>query len=132
MTDGSPVPSPQPGSIAWTDLTVADAAGIRDFYAAVVGWKVQGIDMGGYEDFCMIPAAGQTPAAGICHARGTNADLPPVWLIYILVESVDDAVRRCADNGGSVLVQPRSMGHGRFCVIKDPAGAICGLYQQQV
>ena len=27
------------GSISWVDLTVADAPGGRDFYAAVTGWK---------------------------------------------------------------------------------------------
>jgi len=24
---------------------------------------------------------------------------------------------------------PRSLGTGRFCVIRDPAGAVCALYQ---
>ena len=29
----------QPGTIGWRDLTVPDAAKVRDFYQAVVGWK---------------------------------------------------------------------------------------------
>ncbi|MFW5947166.1 MAG: hypothetical protein ACOCUW_01630 [Gemmatimonadota bacterium] len=35
-----------PGSIAWIDLTVADAPGIRDFYASVVGWTPSPVPMG--------------------------------------------------------------------------------------
>ena len=27
------------GAISWVDLTVADAPGVRDFSAAVTGWK---------------------------------------------------------------------------------------------
>ena len=30
---------PAVGSISWVDLTVPDAPGVRDFYAAVTGWR---------------------------------------------------------------------------------------------
>ena len=60
---------PKIGHIAWTDLTVKSAAKVSDFYAAVVGWKITEVDMGGYADYGMNrPADGQT-VAGVCHAR---------------------------------------------------------------
>jgi predicted enzyme related to lactoylglutathione lyase len=34
-----PSKPPAPGAIAWCDLTVPDARKVRDFYAAVAGWK---------------------------------------------------------------------------------------------
>ena len=67
--------------------------------------------------------------AGVCHARGANADLPSQWLIYITVEDLDQSLADCEELGGEVLVQPRRMGEDRFCVIKDPAGAVCALYE---
>jgi hypothetical protein len=115
--------------IAWRDLTVKDAGMVRDFYAAVVGWKPVSVEMDGYEDFSMIAPANGEAAAGICHARGDNADLPPQWLMYIVVEDVEAAARRSADLGGKVLVRPRALGEGRFCVIQDPAGAVVALYR---
>ena len=63
----------KPGDIVWRDLTVSDATSIRDFYSAVVGWTSAGEDMGGYEDYNMIPAGSADGIAGICHARGSNA-----------------------------------------------------------
>lgn len=39
------------GSIEWRDLTVADAQQISDFYAHVVGWQKEPVDMGSYNDF---------------------------------------------------------------------------------
>jgi predicted enzyme related to lactoylglutathione lyase len=36
------------GKIGWIDLTVGDATRVRDFYAGVVGWKPEGVEMGGY------------------------------------------------------------------------------------
>jgi len=118
-----------PGAIGWIDLTVPDATGIRDFYAHVAGWKAFGLSMGGYEDFCMNAENGQT-VSGICHARGENQNMPPVWMIYITVRDLDDSVRRCLERGGKIRVEARSMGgQGRFCVIEDPAGACAGLYE---
>jgi uncharacterized protein len=119
--------TPRPGSISWQDLTVPDAEGIRDFYQAVVGWKPEPLSMGTYADFVMNGDDGGV--AGICHARGANADLPPVWLIYITVEDLDHSLDECHRRGGSIVSAPRSYGGGRYCVIKDPAGAICALYQ---
>ncbi|MDX1673526.1 MAG: VOC family protein [Longimicrobiales bacterium] len=117
------------GSVAWRDLTVADAPGIRDFYSRVVGWTASPVDMGGYSDFNMVDSEGN-PAAGICHARDGNAGLPPQWLVYILVEDVEASAERCRDAGGEVLVGPKAMGTDRLCVIRDPAGAVCALYQK--
>jgi len=119
-----------PGTIGWIDLTVADAERLRDFYADVTGWKPSPVDMGGYSDFTMtIPGSGK-PAAGICHARGGNADLPPQWLIYIRVCDLDGSVVRCREGGGTVLAGPRAMGpFGRCAVIRDPAGAVAALIE---
>ena len=62
------------GKIGWIDITVDDATGLRDFYARVVGWKPEDVGMGDYSDFNMtMPGSGE-PAAGICHARGGNAE----------------------------------------------------------
>ena len=106
-----------------------DAEAVRDFYAKVVGWDVQPVQMGEYTDFNMLPPGSTEPAAGICHARGQNADLPPHWLVYIVVEDVDESVEACVKLGGAIVSPTRGMAGGRFCVIRDPAGAVCGLYQ---
>jgi len=119
--------TPPPGAVSWQDLTVEDAGRVRDFYAAVVGWAPQPVGMGAYSDFVM--TAGTTEVAGICHARGANAGLPPIWLIYITVASLDHSLAECQRLGGSMVSAPRSYGGGRFCVIKDPAGAVCALYE---
>lgn len=119
------------GAVTWRDLTVPDAQAIRDFYADVVGWRSEPLSMGDYDDYCMLDANGQT-VAGICHARGTNSGLPAQWLVYITVENADECARRCVAKGGEVLDGPRDMGGGRFCVIRDPAGAVAALFAKAV
>ena len=119
----------EPGKIGWIDITVDDAEGLRDFYAAVAGWKPQPVDMGDYADFNMTMPDSGRPAAGICHARGSNADLPRQWMIYITVTDAEASAAACVDNGGKVLVGPKGMGGGKFAVIQDPSGAVAALYQ---
>ncbi len=116
------------GQISWADLTVDDAQGVRDFYQQVAGWTNSPVDMGGYEDFCMNAANGET-VAGICHAQGENADLPPVWLVYINVQDIEHSIAKCKSLGGKLLSGPRDVGAGVSAVIQDPAGAIVALYQ---
>jgi hypothetical protein len=116
--------------VIWQDLTVENADEVRDFYASVVGWRFAPERMGDYSDYNMIaPGTGRT-VAGICHARGVNADLPPQWLVYVAVDDVDRSAAACREHGGEVLVAPRLMGGGRLCVIRDPAGAVLALYEQ--
>ena len=116
-----------PGIVTWQDLTIEDAERIRDFYQSVAGWTSSPVQMGGYADYTML--ADGAPIAGICHARGGNTDLPPQWLIYITVDDLDHSVEECQRLGGSLVTPPRSFAGGRYCVIKDPAGAVCALYQ---
>jgi predicted enzyme related to lactoylglutathione lyase len=117
----------RPGTIAWTDLTVPDAERVERFYREVVGWRSAPVSMGEYDDFNMLPAEAEAPAAGICHARGPNAQLPPQWLIYICVSDVAASARRCVELGGKVVNGPRQMGDRSFCVVQDPAGAVAAL-----
>jgi predicted enzyme related to lactoylglutathione lyase len=118
------------GSINWADLTVPNADEVRDFYSAVVGWTPVALDMGGYSDYCMnLPESNRT-VAGVCHARGVNANLPAQWLVYINVADLDKSIQACTEKGGKVLAGPRSMGpQGRYCVIQDPAGAAAALFE---
>jgi uncharacterized protein len=119
----------RPGVVGWTDLTVDDAGAVRDFYAAVAGWTAQPVSMGEYEDYCMAPPGGN-PVAGICHRRGPNADLPPQWMIYIVVADFDASVQRVRGLGGEIISGPKgAKGEGRTCFFRDPAGAVAAIYE---
>lgn len=120
----------EPGAINWIDLTVPDAARVRDFYQQVVGWQVTPVEMGGYHDYAMTSQSGGKSVAGVCHSRGTNEGIPPVWLIYITVQNLDASTARVLELGGRVIRQPVNIGtNARYAVIQDPAGAVCALFE---
>lgn len=125
----SEIPIPPVGSIGWIDLTVPDAPQLRDFYAAVTGWRSNDVSMGDYADYSMTAEDGM-PVAGVCHARGPNAHLPPQWMIYITVADLDASIAEVRERGGALIGTIREMGGmGRYVAIQDPAGAVCSLFE---
>lgn len=119
------------GRVAWMDLTIDDATTVSKFYNKVIGWDVQGMDMGGYEDYLMNdPATGET-LAGVCHAKGVNAKIPPTWMMYVGVENLDHSLEAVKAEGGKVLGDKRGDGKGGYyCLIQDPAGAYLTLWEE--
>lgn len=126
------------GHILWTDLTVPNADEVRAFYEAVMGWTSSEVSLGEYSDFMMMapgyrprPGAGEeNVAAGICHARGVNAGMPAQWINYFGVADLDASRAKVEELGGKFVGQIRTHGASRFCIIADPAGAVCGLFEK--
>lgn len=126
--------SPDVGKIAWHDLSVDNASEVKDFYANVVGWDTDAVSMSGddgnddYQDFNVnLPGSAET-VAGICHARGSNAKLPPQWIMYVAVENSKASAAKCIELGGEIVDGPRTMGDDVYYYIKDPAGAVLAIY----
>jgi predicted enzyme related to lactoylglutathione lyase len=125
--------APRVGCIAWLDLTVSDASATCDFYRQVVGWSVQVVEMEDtgvrYVDYNMISAEGG-PAAGVCHARGVNLGLPPIWMIHLPVGDLAESLRRVREGGGKIVKETRGKDGEYACaVIQDPVGACLALVQ---
>ena len=120
---------PAIGTIGWRDITVEDAEGLRDFYQAVVGWRPEPVPMGDYSDFSMVSPETGEAVAGVCHAVGPNAELPPQWLLYVVVEDLDRSLAEVEARGGERIGQVRSMSGACYCAIRDPAGAALALFQ---
>jgi predicted enzyme related to lactoylglutathione lyase len=119
------------GCIAWLTVTVADAAATRDFYQQVVGWSAANVDLqdvaGRYTDYDMLAENG-APAAGICHARGVNERLPPVWMIHLPVGDLGESLRRVQEEGGTVIKAAEGEdGKPAYAAVQDPVGVYLAL-----
>jgi predicted enzyme related to lactoylglutathione lyase len=117
------------GKILWQDLTVENAAEIKDFYSEVVGWTTTPVSQGSHNDYNVVSKNGEV-VAGICHNKGMLADFPAQWLNYVIVEDVETCKNKCLEKGGKVLVGPAIMGKSNYIVIQDPAGAVLALMEE--
>lgn len=110
-------------------MTTENADQVSDFYAAVAGWKREAVSMGEYSDYNMTAPDG-SPAAGICHKKGVNSDIPGGWMIYIVVADLDASLAECEARGGRIVRPAQAMGPmGRYAAIQDPGGSHCMLFQ---
>ena len=114
---------------SWCDITTENAEELVNFYQSVMGWKKEAIDMGGYNDYVMMKSDG-TPIGGICHKRGVNAQYPGGWINYFTVDTLEAALKAVVEKGGKQAGEIRRHGNDSFCVIIDPSGAACALYEK--
>ena len=124
MDDYTPPPI---GTMASIENTSDNADAVREFYSSVLGWEVQTISMGDYDDYAMTAPGGEW-VAGICHRRGPNADLPGGWIPCIRVASVEQAVAAAINLGGKQRGNTREIGPGSsYAVIEDMNGSIISV-----
>jgi len=127
------------GDMAWMDLSVLNAEQVKNFYQKLFGWQSKAVNMScgdeTYVDFAMSskqtePATDNNFVTGVCHAKGANEDMPPVWLPYFLVADIELAVATVQKESGELVTEIKTMGDDKYVVIKDPSGAQCALYQK--
>jgi predicted enzyme related to lactoylglutathione lyase len=119
------------GSFEWADLTVDNTDDIRDFYSDVIGFSFSEVPMGDYNDYCMNSPTDEQTKVGICHARGQNSGIPPVWMIYFIVEDLNASIIAVEQGGGQIISDIKGNDkNGMYCFIKDPSGAACALFQK--
>lgn len=109
-------------TLGWNELTTRDAEAAKPFYAAVLGWTYETVDMGS-GDYILAQVDGRT-VAGIMPMLGDDwGDLPSHWMAYIAVDNVDSIMERTAELGGTISVPATDIPPGRFGIINDPTGA---------
>jgi hypothetical protein len=109
------------GRVSWLTLVVSDVSTTCRFYEQVVGWSTAPADIGG--GFEMRRPDGVS-AAEICHAGGENAGIPPVWILGLPVDDLEESLRLVREGGGNIIKGSTEAGHA---VIRDPVGVCIGL-----
>ena len=115
------------GQFVWYELTTPDVDAARKFSPPITGWGTQQFD----KDYTMWTTGG-APFAGIFRLgpEQRQKGIPPNWMPYIEANNVDETARKVTSLGGSVMHGPQDIPNtGRFAVVKDPQGAVFGIYK---
>jgi hypothetical protein len=76
------------------------------------------------------PVGGLVPPQG--KRKGWPSGLMPHWVSSFATADVDQAVEKAQKLGGQVLVPPTDIPQfGRAAVLKDPEGAVFGIFQRR-
>jgi predicted enzyme related to lactoylglutathione lyase len=121
----------QPGMFCWVELATTDLEGAKKFYQNLFGWGVNETPIGEGMMYAIFRYKDRDTGAAYTQMADQAAQgVPPNWLNYIAVESVDEVVGRVAGLGGTVIAPPMDvMDHGRMAVIMDPTGAAFAVWQ---
>lgn len=117
------------GRFVWHDLMTRDPAKARVFYAELMAWKINEVDMGPMGKYAML-LNGAEGLGGIMPLTGAPAQVPSHWIQYVSVEDVDAACKTAASAGGKVCVPAFDIpGIGRTAVLEDPGGAVISPFR---
>jgi len=109
--------------VVYTELQSNDPARARAFYGELLGWQTEeeATPVGPYWMF-----KGQL--AGLTAPRD---GLPAGWIPYVAVERAAAATKRARELGAEVLRDCVSIPEGTFSVVRDPTGAVIGLFESK-
>ncbi len=113
------------GKICYVQIPADDVQRSANFYKIVFGWKIKSNGAGriAFDD-------------GVNQVSGTwvTGRIPatdPSLLIYIMVDSVDDAMKNIVANGGKIVEGVGADAPEITARFADPAGNVFGIYQEQ-
>ena len=116
-----------PGKFIWFDLATDDPVGARAFYGAVFGWKFREAGKAS-APYTLIEHADGKVGGMFRQPRPEGAPAGSRWLSLISVGNAETAARYVREQGGRVIVAPRSVpGRGAHAVFADPEGAVFGV-----
>src|SRR5258708_4092009 len=111
----------------WIDLASGDAAGSRDFYSKLFGWKVEVYSDPKFRGYAMARIGGND-VAGIGPQQMDEA--PTAWTVYIASADAADTAKKAEVAGGKVIMEPMTIGDsGVMAILQDPSGAYLGVWQ---
>jgi predicted enzyme related to lactoylglutathione lyase len=114
------------GMFCWIELATSDWNAARDYYTSLFGWTANPMPMGPDQPpYVMLEKNGKQVGA-----LYENKKIPPNWLSYVNVESVDDTAKTAKDLGANLLQEPFDvMDVGRMAVMQDGQGARLAVWQ---
>lgn len=125
MADEKPIH----GTFCWNELVTRDMEGAAKFYTELLGWKAVDSGMPGMK-YTLLKAGDKSAGGMMDMPPEVSDEIPAHWMAYITVDDVDAAAKKVAELGGEVFHGPQDIPEvGRFCIIKDPTGAVVSLMQ---
>jgi uncharacterized protein len=118
------------GEYCWYELGTTDPAGARKFYSGLFDWGFTELPMGPGASYTLFQVRGQDIGGAYKLEGPQYQGVPPNWLVYIATDRVDADTGKAKELGGMPITGPMDIPNvGRISVVRDPQGAVFGLFQ---
>lgn len=117
------------GRFVWHELYTPDVEASKAFYGALFGWQFRVDESGGMP--YTLALLDRQPIGGFMPLNLVPMpNVPPHWLPYVSVASVEGAAGLAGAHGGKVVAGPRDIpAFGSFAVLMDPQGAVFAAWK---
>lgn len=117
------------GEVCWMELMVEDPAPLFPFYSELFGWTFSApMAMNGTE-YTSFEING-VGVGGFLKRPPNVPAMPPVWMNYFSVDSVETWTEKAATLGGKVVMPKTEIPEtGFFSLVEDPTGAVSYLFE---
>ena len=114
------------GKICYVEVPATDPAASAAFYEEVFAWRsrTRGDGSTAFDD-----TTGEVSGA---YVTGRVAAAEPGLLLYVMVDSVEDAVAAVRAHGGEIVQEIGADAPEITARFRDPGGNVLGLYQEPV
>ena len=115
------------GHFHWNELMTRDVETAKKFYADVIGWTFDSMEMAQGGTY-VVARDGETMLAGMFDMTGTDFDgMPEHWFAYISVDDIDARLEKAVAAGAEVVRPIFDVPEvGRIAILKQPDGAVIG------
>lgn len=114
------------GKICYVEIPAEDIGRSAEFYSRAFGW---GIRQRGNGSTAFDDTTGQVSGAFVA---GRPPMSEPGPLIYVMVDDIEDALRRVEAAGGVIVQAVGADAPELTARFRDPGGNVLGLYQEPV
>jgi len=114
-----------PGTFHWNELWSPDIDAVAPFYEAALGFTRASMDMPDGRTYTLLNDGEAMRCGGM---TSPDPSIPAMWLAWVHVDNVDEAVGRAQRSGGELYGDIFDVpGVGRLGIVKDTIGAVIGL-----
>lgn len=124
---------PKLDKFCWNELMTSDVDGATNFYNDLFGWTKTDMDMGDQTYSIFQDPNGPEGPEGMVGGmmQAPTPKIPSHWMSYIMVDDVAATLEKAKSLGAEILTEFTELPMGDFGVIKDPQGAVFGLWKDR-
>jgi predicted enzyme related to lactoylglutathione lyase len=116
------------GSFCWVELATTNLASSKAFYGSLFDWAITDTLIDGVPYAVAAGARGEVAGMSVLSREAKKSGTSSYWFSYIAVDDPPAVAVKAALLGGKIVVGPLEMGPASVAVVRDPTGAVFGLW----
>jgi predicted enzyme related to lactoylglutathione lyase len=117
------------GTFCWVELATTNLPASKVFYGTLFGWTVTDASLDGVPYSILTVGDREVGGMTALSKEARKSGTASYWFSYVAVDDAGAIAAKAAQLGGQSVMDPMETGPASIAVLRDPAGAVFGLWQ---